>query len=969
MFILKQSILINKYYLLLSSGKDSYKEFFVLNPHPMWIYDVDSLNFVEVNDAAIQHYDYSREEFLSMTIKDIRPKEEIPKLLESLSQEELNFEQSGIWKHRKNNGTEIYVEIISHSLGKKDDKNLRLVSAFDVTEKINTIQSLKLFSTAIEQTEDMIFITDNKGTIQFVNSALEKFTGYTQEELIDKTPRIFKSGLMPEKYYDELWSTISSGKPFKSVMINRKKNGELYTVEQNIAPLKNENSIITNFISTSRDITEKLRIEHKLKESQKRYKRLTEASFEGIAIHKEGIILEVNDVFCRLSGYNYDEVIGKNAIEFVVPESKEILIKNIQSGYEQPYEVIALRKDGTTFPCEIIGKNVIEGDKKYRISAVRDLTEKKKAQEKLMRIQERYHLLFQQSLEAIYLYNFDEHRILDANDTFLNFLGYTRDEISKLSVLDFIAHENADIQNAMEKILREGKYYIGERKWKRKDGKIIDVDTTGSVITSEKENIFFITARDITERKKAEQTLKENEEKYRNLAEVAPDSIFLVNTNFEIEFINTFGAKLFNADESNIIGRKIKDIFSGGVGERATGNISKVFQSGERLYVEAPFYFGDKTTWLGTWLSPLKEESGNVIAVQGISRDITLRVLTEQALKISEERYRNIFQLAPVGIYQSTIDGKIITANKSFADILGYNSIDELLKIDFSKDLYFNTEDRETLLQQYYPYENIMDFELRWKRKDGTPIWVQITSQVVRDERGNIQYFEAFARDITQQKLADQFMKESLREKETLLKEIHHRVKNNLQVISSLLKLQSSYIKDPDDMELFKDSQNRVQSMSLIHQMLYKSKSLANINIKDYIGQIIQYLRLMYKHSSQRVTFDLDVDEVNLNIDTAIPCGLLINEMISNCFKHAFPDERNGKISVILKKIKDDNFLLRIGDNGIGLPENFNIDKTDSLGMQLIQTLSRQIDSTFSLKCDNGVQFEFNFQGLKYKDL
>lgn len=204
-------------------------------------------------------------------------------------------------------------------------------------------------------------------------------------------------------------------------------------------------------------------------------------------------------------------------------------------------------------------------------------------------------------------------------------------------------------------------------------------------------------------------------------------------------------------------------------------------------------------------------------------------------------------------------------------------------------------------------------------------------------------------------------VEESLEEKNVLLKEIHHRVKNNLQVISSLLNLQSFQIKDPATVQLFRDSQNRVRSMALIHEKLYQSHDLARINFKNYIESLTNYLMRSYGAEAREVTFALEIEQISLGVDQAVPCGLIINELVSNSLKHAFPDNQKGEITIQFMKRADKQFHLIVRDNGVGFPKNIDFQKTASLGIQLVNSLVNQLEGSIELHGSGGTEFRIDF--------
>ena len=214
-------------------------------------------------------------------------------------------------------------------------------------------------------------------------------------------------------------------------------------------------------------------------------------------------------------------------------------------------------------------------------------------------------------------------------------------------------------------------------------------------------------------------------------------------------------------------------------------------------------------------------------------------------------------------------------------------------------------------------------------------------------------------------KCAEQAIRESLREKEALLKEIHHRVKNNLQIISSLLAMQSDSVADESMRALLQESQNRVRAMAMIHEKLYQSSNLARIHFGDYVSSLTGFLFRSYSNTAGRVALKLTVDEVHLNIDSAVPCGLILNELVSNSLKHAFKDGRSGELRVELRA-EPEGYKLTVADNGSGLPSDFDLTRIKSLGLQLVETLSRQIKGRLTVESSSGARFQLFFNELGY---
>lgn len=211
-------------------------------------------------------------------------------------------------------------------------------------------------------------------------------------------------------------------------------------------------------------------------------------------------------------------------------------------------------------------------------------------------------------------------------------------------------------------------------------------------------------------------------------------------------------------------------------------------------------------------------------------------------------------------------------------------------------------------------------------------------------------------------------VEEALAEKEVLLREVHHRVKNNLQVISSLLQLQSQFVDDPKILGYMTDSQNRVRALAYVYEHLYRSKELGRIDFSEYTTRITQSLRREYGSHAKNVQVIFDIRDVVLNPDTSVPLGLLLNELVSNAFRHAFPDEREGQITIVMHPLGDGGYSLMVSDDGIGMPAGIAIDKIQSLGLLLVSSLVTQLDGAIELKQDHGTEFNIRFYPLNYKE-
>lgn len=335
----------------------------------------------------------------------------------------------------------------------------------------------------------------------------------------------------------------------------------------------------------------------------------------------------------------------------------------------------------------------------------------------------------------------------------------------------------------------------------------------------------------------------------------------------------------------------------------------------------------------------------------------------EGALHESEQQFRQIFQNAPIAI--SLVDyqtHRFIRVNPAHYQLLGY-TISELAFLTFD-DISHPDDQRHNLdYLQRFELGKFDSFcmEKRFIKKNGELVKTKITVSILPDQDGKPKFSLAMIEDITERRQAEDKIKASLLEKETLLKEIHHRVKNNLQIISSLLRLQSRQICERKALEVFKESQNRVQAMALIHEKLYQSFSLAQIDCLEYITTLVQELFRSYEAHKQAINFIVKVNQSSLPIALATPFGLIINELVSNSLKYAFTETVNGQIFIALQEHNQGQFILIISDNGKGLPKSLDFRKTKTLGLQLVCRLTKQLNGNIELDQRQGTEFKIVF--------
>ncbi len=477
-------------------------------------------------------------------------------------------------------------------------------------------------------------------------------------------------------------------------------------------------------------------------------------------------------------------------------------------------------------------------------------------------------------------------------------------------------------------------------------------------------HIFGI-VQDITDRKLAEDALRQSETNLREAQQIARLG------NFELDLLS--GEVRWSEEVYRMFGvepghpitlAQFQSFLAPEDLQRMTDTITNTIHTEQASTFEyrVKLYSGEEK-YIFAIGRPILDEAGQVRYIFGIVQDITQRKQAEIALQESESLYRALFEQSYDGvILHDAATGKVVAANQALAnmlecevaDLIGSSSTDDVPpdEVEDSRDRW-----QRTLTEGHLPA-----YERRLITHKGQERYFEITTSAIYGNRATpVRLMQAVLRDITERKQTEERIQTSLREKEVLLKEIHHRVKNNLQVISSLLDLQSSYIKDESVREMFQESRSRVRSMALVHEQLYQSADLARIDFAGYVDNLTGYLLRVYGHLAWNVRLQVDIVELSLSVETAVPFGLIINELVSNALKHAFPNGRSGQILIQLQPVADNRITLTVQDDGIGLPKGITMKNSPSLGLTIVTTLVKQLDGRATLTSDNGTRFEMIF--------
>jgi PAS domain S-box-containing protein len=469
--------------------------------------------------------------------------------------------------------------------------------------------------------------------------------------------------------------------------------------------------------------------------------------------------------------------------------------------------------------------------------------------------------------------------------------------------------------------------------------------------------------------------VKDLDPRFQSFLESAPDAIVVVDREGRIVGLNALTEEMFGYARAELVEQKVEMLVPERFRERHRGD--------REAYSLAPRTrpMGlDRELWgrrksgqeflVQISLSPIESETGGTL-VTSIIRDVT----TQRA---AEARFRALLESAPDGIVVVDARGAIVIVNSQTERLFGYTR-QELIGQSIEMLVPERYKERHIADRRAY----VADPKLRpmgagraltGRTKDGKEFPVEISLSPLVTDQGRL--IMSIVRDITERRRAEEIIQTTLREKESLLdiiqtslhekeallKEIHHRVKNNLQVTSSLLRLQAAAIGDERTRGMFEETENRIRSMALVHEKLYQSTNLSRIDFGDYIRSLGELLCRASAMNPEDVSLIVSGSEIFLSIDTAVPSGLIVNELLSNALKHAFPNGRRGVISVHLTEGSDGSIAVSVRDDGVGLPDSFDFSRTETLGLQLVQGLVQQIDGRISvLRGETGAVFNVVF--------
>jgi PAS domain S-box-containing protein len=723
----------------------------------------------------------------------------------------------------------------------------------------------------------------------------------------------------------------------------------------------------------SRALDEQKRVEEELRQSEERYRRLLEmlpvatytTDAEGritffnrnaaVLWGREPVLHE--DSLCgSLKIWNtdgsplaFDECPMALTLKHRSPNrGREIIIErpDASRAYVLPYPELIYDAAG-----QVVGG----------VNMLFDITDRKETEQEL--------LLSKFCLDnaGIGIYRTSEQQIFDANDCACKSLGYSVDELRAMRISEIDPVITDEKMQAIKSSLEATGSVTHETVHRRRDGTTFPVEITANLMQFRGKNYGVSFVKDITERKLAEEALRISEQKYRSIFEHAPFGICRSTRDGKLLSANPAMAAILKYDSPEqmmeIVNRSTIQTVLFAEPLRRASLVDRIFADDSWVVFENRYRCKDGTVVTCQVHSRrIMNQDGSQSRFESFMENVTKRLEAENALRESEEKFRVLAETSPasIALYQGD---EVLYINPTAAKLIGY-SVEELSRMSFWGCVHDDFKDlvRERGGARMRGEPVPSQYECKFVSKGGDELWAIISV-------GRIDFKGAPAGivtlvDTTEAKRAEERLRASLAEKEILLKEVHHRVKNNLQIVSSLLDLQSDSVGDEHYRGFIMESQNRIMAMALIHERLYQSQNFSCINIGEYIKTLAESLFSSFGKDLELIALHVDVEDICLEIDEAIPCGLIVNELVSNSLKHAFPGGQLGEITIRFHADKDGMVSLTIADNGVGIATELDFENTETLGLQLVNLLTKQLRGRIELSRDHGTLWKIAFRAM-----
>jgi PAS domain S-box-containing protein len=863
-------------------------------------------------------------------------------------------------------------------------------------------------------------ILDPSNRILAANNASQEYMGLSENEIVGKQCFKLIHGADSEKCpyccpLDKLKKGIN-----ETIEMEMEAFGGYALVS--CTPIFNANGDLDKIIHIATDITRLKKTEQELEKSENKYRTIFENSVTAILTFKnDGTIVMINSEWERLSGYSRQEVEGKMTwMELVHPDYLEKMTEYHLQRVKDPdsvppkYDIVFTTKSGDMRVMQLNITALPETD--MWITSAIDITDLTNTQKQLEKNVLRFRALAEYAMDGII--TTDAHgKILYFNNSLLKMFGYTKDELqnSKLTKLMPERYRKNFIET-LKKFRSTGEHnLVGrfiETTGLKSDGKEFFFEMSLTKWETDEKIYFTSIIRDITERKKDRDALKKSEAYYRTIFTHSRAATVIIEEDTTISLANPEFEKLSGYSVNEIEGKiKWTDFVFEGDLERMKGyhrqrriDPSLAPENYEFRFINRQGDFRDivlivavipgtkksvaslldttelkRTNYYLKWELNVNEALNKIyeplVSPKSTIEEIAHLILS-QSLELTDSEYGFICEI------------KARTNDMSLLSIISPMPLEKpqkpILKLE-EDGIYgglmghslniktgFFTNDSTS-----HPSYIKQDGHLHIKKFLSVPVMLknELVGQIslANSSRDYTEYdLDAIKRlvhfySLALQKIRDRNkIKSSLDEKEVLLREVHHRVKNNMQIISSLLNLQIQLEDHTESENVLKESQGRIKAMAMVHEKLYQSDNFSKINFKDYLTNLVSDIFYSYGIRG-KIMWELDIDDINIGIDTAIPLGLIINELVTNSVKYAFPGDRKGIIKIIFK-LEDDKNVLIISDDGVGIPADLEVEKTKTLGLLLVNSLVDQLDGSIELDRNQGTSYKIYFQNVEYPE-
>lgn len=686
-----------------------------------------------------------------------------------------------------------------------------------------------------------------------------------------------------------------------------------------------------------------------------------DAFFQG---DQHGNFITVNAKAIELTGYSKEELLSMNIRDLF---STDALSRNplnydlLASGIPIKTERDLIQKDGRHILVEMHSKGMPDGT--YQ-SFLRNITESRQAELAALDTELKYRNLHMSMMDG-YVFVDMSGQIIDSNNAYQQMLGYNATELAALTyeTLTPSAWHEMEMKIVAEQIVPKGHSTVYQKEYIRKDGTILPVELRTFLIrnvSGDSKGMWAI-VRDITERKETEEALRKSEEKFRSIVEASPTAMHFYTLsesgNLILVGANPAADIMLGISHAELIGKTILEAFPG-LAETDIPEIYRKVASGETGPQAFEIPYKDER-FSGYYMVDVFR-NGNLTITVDFS-DITRRRETEEALQRSEIEYRDTLDSLPDWIYVVDEQYKIAMVNAALKEeLVRHGLAPDCIGVELIPDFPFINSSTLDDIKHVFTTGTVSISEQKIDLK-GKTLYAEITRvPILKDAR--VVKVILMIRDRSKEKEIEELKRRNTEQKEVLLREIHHRVKNNLAIVISLLNFQLRSNPNEELTRMIIDIQMRIRSMALIHEHLYRSENLDRIPLAAYI-ESLSYM-IMTAFSGHRINLIKQLTPMDVSIETALPIGLIINELLTNAFKYAFPGNTPGEIIITLEMEENQMCTLSVKDNGVGLPEISTIESDKSIGLYIVRLLVEQLEGTVDIIRNHGTSFVVRFQNL-----